>query len=223
MLVARAFNRLYDLRLTVRGEMELAYLGERTTPSRCGRMDQGCAYGKGPLLMTFDGDDLHTTPIQPQGVFYLVVADLNAGKDTTRILSRLNACYPDASNEQEKGVQELFGPINQRILHAAVWAMQNGDAPGLGALMSEAQALFDHYAVPVCPEELTAPILHQTLSHPDLQQHIFGGKGVGSQGDGSVQFLARSAFDQQAVLRILGDTLGMPAYPLTIRQEVLDG
>ncbi|HSO28124.1 MAG TPA: GHMP kinase, partial [Anaerolineales bacterium] len=43
VLTARAFNRLYDLKLTTRGEMELAYLGERTTPSRCGRMDQGCA------------------------------------------------------------------------------------------------------------------------------------------------------------------------------------
>ncbi len=34
-------NRIYDLKLTVRGEMELAYMGEITTPSRCGRLDQG--------------------------------------------------------------------------------------------------------------------------------------------------------------------------------------
>jgi hypothetical protein len=34
--VARAFNQLYDLHLTTRGEMELAYLGEVTTPSKCG-------------------------------------------------------------------------------------------------------------------------------------------------------------------------------------------
>lgn len=36
VLVARAFNRVYDLKLTVRGEMELAYLGEiqpRALPS----------------------------------------------------------------------------------------------------------------------------------------------------------------------------------------------
>ncbi|MCK5345939.1 MAG: GHMP kinase, partial [Candidatus Heimdallarchaeota archaeon] len=45
VLVARAFNRIYDLKMTVRGEMEYAYQGEITTPSRCGRMDQGCAYG----------------------------------------------------------------------------------------------------------------------------------------------------------------------------------
>jgi hypothetical protein len=34
--VARAFNLLYSLRLTTRGEMELAYTGEVMTPSKCG-------------------------------------------------------------------------------------------------------------------------------------------------------------------------------------------
>ena len=48
VLTARAFNRIYDLKMTIRGEMELAYSGEITTPSRCGRMDQGCAYGNRP-------------------------------------------------------------------------------------------------------------------------------------------------------------------------------
>ena len=63
MLVARAFNRIYDLKMTVRGEMEYAYLGEITTPSRCGRMDQGCAYGNRPILMTFDGDRIDVTEL----------------------------------------------------------------------------------------------------------------------------------------------------------------
>ena len=64
VLTARAFNRVYDLKMTVRGEMELAYQGEITTPSRCGRMDQGCAFGKRPVLMTFDGDRLDTEELQ---------------------------------------------------------------------------------------------------------------------------------------------------------------
>ena len=34
--VARAFNHLFGLRLTTRGEMEFAYQGETTTPSKCG-------------------------------------------------------------------------------------------------------------------------------------------------------------------------------------------
>ena len=56
VMVARAFNRIYDLKMTIRGEMEYAYMGEITTPFRCGRMDQGCAYGNRPIMMTFDGE-----------------------------------------------------------------------------------------------------------------------------------------------------------------------
>ena len=223
VLAARAFNRLYNLNLTTRGEMELAYLGERTTPSRCGRMDQGCAYGKGPLLMVFDGDEVHSTTIQPGGEFFMVIADLHAHKDTTRILSSLNACFPEADSERNRAVQDLLGPLNRRVVHAAAEAMRKGDVPGLGSLMVEAQTLFDRYAVPACPEELTAPVLHRTLVHPSLKPHIYGGKGVGSQGDGSVQFLTRSPSDQQAVIRILTEELKMSAYPLTIRPESTNG
>jgi galactokinase len=49
VLLARAFSEVYGLRLSVRGEMELAYLGETTTPSQCGRMDQCCAFGVQPV------------------------------------------------------------------------------------------------------------------------------------------------------------------------------
>ncbi len=76
VMAARAFNRIYDLKLTTRGEMELAYLGEITTPSRCGRMDQGCAFGNRPVLMTFDGDRLETTELQVNQPLYFVIVDL---------------------------------------------------------------------------------------------------------------------------------------------------
>jgi galactokinase len=64
--VARAFNLCYDLKLTVRGEMEYAYLGEVTTPSKCGRMDQACAYGA-LVVMTYDADILHIKPAKLAG------------------------------------------------------------------------------------------------------------------------------------------------------------
>jgi UTP-glucose-1-phosphate uridylyltransferase/mevalonate kinase len=217
VLTARAFNRVYDLKLTVRGEMELAYQGEITTPSRCGRMDQGCAFGNRPVLMTFDGDRLETTELRVKKDLYFVIVDLQAQKDTLEILNRLNRCYPLAKNEIERGVQELLGPINRRIVHQAVEALQEGDAERLGALMTEAQAFFDRYAVPACPEELTAPILHRVLNYAPLKPHIWGGKGVGSQGDGTAQFVARSAADQQAVVEIIERDLGMACLKLTLR------
>src|SRR3972149_3077585 len=88
VLAARAFNRVYDLKMTVRGEMEMAYQAEITTPSRCGRMDQGCAFGNRPVLMTFDGDRLGTTELQVKDNLYFVVVDLQSQKDTMEILNR---------------------------------------------------------------------------------------------------------------------------------------
>lgn len=217
VLAARAFNRVYDLKMTTRGEMELAYQGEITTPSRCGRMDQGCAFGNRPVLMVFDGDRLDVTELRTSRDMYFVIVDLQAQKDTMEILARLNRSYPFAENEIEQGVQELLGPINKRMVHQAIETLQAGDAERLGAMMVEAQALFDRHATPACPEELTAPVLHRILNYEPLKPHIWGGKGVGSQGDGTAQFIARSETDQQAVIEIIERDLEMPCLTLTLR------
>ena len=217
VLAARAFNHIYDLKLTIRGEMELAYMGEITTPSRCGRMDQGCAFGNRPVLMVFDGDRLDTIELQVEEELHFVVVDLGAQKDTMEILNRLNRCYPFAENDLERGVQELLGPINKRVTQQAVDLLTNAQGELLGKLMGEAQSFFDRYATPVCPEELTAPVLHKVLEHPPLKPHIWGGKGVGSQGDGTAQFIAKSLADQQAVIEILERDLGVECLELTLR------
>ncbi len=216
VLTARAFNRVYDLRLTLRGEMELAYQGEITTPSRCGRMDQGCAYGDRAVLMEFDGDRLGTEEVRPAQDLHFVIVDLRAGKNTLEILKRLNRSYPFAEGPLERGVQDLLGSISKRIVGEARAALEAGDAERLGGLMTEAQGLFDRYASPACPEELTAPVLHRVLAHEPLRPHVWGGKGVGSQGDGSAQFVARSASDQQCAVEILERDLGLPALTLTL-------
>ena len=219
VLTARAFNRVYDLKMTTRGEMELAYQGEITTPSRCGRMDQGCAFGNRPVLMTFDGDRLETSELQVNEPLYFVVVDLQAKKDTMEILNRLNRCYPFAENDVEKGVQELLGPINKRIVQQTMEALREADGERLGALLTEAQVFFDRYATPACPEELTSPALHRLLDYAPLKPHVWGGKGVGSQGDGTAQFICRSQDDQDAVIQILERDLGLPGMRLTITPQ----
>src|SRR6266545_5050921 len=94
VLTARAFNRIYDLKMTVRGEMELAYQGEITTPSRCGRMDQGCAFGNRPVLMTFDGERLDTERLSVGAELHYILVDLQSKKNTVEILAKLNRSYP---------------------------------------------------------------------------------------------------------------------------------
>jgi UTP-glucose-1-phosphate uridylyltransferase len=60
-------------------------------------------------------------------------------------------------------------------------------------------------------------LLHSVLNYGPLGPHIWGGKGVGSQGDGSAQLIARSAADQKAVIEIIERDLGLTSLPLTLR------
>ena len=85
----------------------------------------------------------------------------------------------------------------------------------LGKLMTEAEELFDRQVAPMCPSELTSPKLKAVLADEHIKELTYGGKGVGSHGDGSVQFLAKSADAQQELVDYL-ISKGMPAYTLTI-------
>ncbi len=217
VLAARAFNRVYDLKMTVRGEMEFAYLGEITTPSRCGRMDQGCAYGGKPVIMAFDGDRIEVDEITVPKDLHFVIVDLCKSKDTREILKRLNNSYPFAEDDIQKGVQHYLGSLNARITHQALDALQQGDARRVGELMCEAQEAFDTYCIPACPSQLTAPALHKVLGYGPVQPHIYGGKGVGSQGDGSAQFIVKDAESQQKVIDILERDLGVSCLKLVLK------
>ena len=217
VLIARAFNRIYDLKMTVRGEMEYAYIGEITTPSRCGRMDQGCAYGNRPIMMTFDGDQIDVEEINVSKDLYFVIVDLGAGKDTRLILNRLNHCYPFAEDEMQRNVQKYLGPISAGITHEAYEALHQGDVVRVGKLMKKAQAEFDKYVQPACPSELTAPVLHKVLNYGSIQPYILGGKGVGSQGDGTAQFIVKDKESQQKVIEIIERDLKMSCLKLVIR------
>ena len=215
VLVARAFNLLYNLNLNTLGEMNIAYLGELRTSSRCGRLDQACAFGVKPNLMTFDGDEIEVKSLNVKKTLHWVFADLCAEKDTIKILADLNKAYPFASNEAEENLHKALGEWNHNLVNKAIKYMANGDAESLGRLMTDAEAMFDQYVAPMSPA-LWAPKLHEVLQDPQVQSMVWGGKGVGSHGDGSVQFLARSADDQQRLIEYL-NAQGMRAYPLTLR------
>lgn len=216
VLVARAFNQLYRLNLNTMGEMNIAYVGELRTASRCGRLDQACAFGVKPNLMTFDGDEVEVRTLNVKKHLYWVFADLCAEKNTIKILRDLNKGYPFASNEMEEREQKALGEDNQRIINMAIEYMAKGDAEALGKLMTGAQTLFDASVAPMCPEELTSPKLHEVLRDPIILPWVYGGKGVGSQGDGSIQFLTKDKDCQQKVIDYL-NSRGMKAYPLTIK------
>ena len=216
VLIARAFNQLYHLKMNVKGEMQAAFRGEQRTPSRCGRLDQACAYGIKPVLMEFDGVEIDSHELRAGGNFFWVVANLMSSKDTIKILADLNKSFPFANNEKERKVQEALGIDNQKIIGEARKRIEDGDAKGLGQLMIQAQALFDEKVMPAC-NELTAPVLHSVLNDPEIKKWTYGAKGVGSQGDGTVQFLAKSAEDAHKLQNYLLEKKSMPSFTLTIK------
>ncbi len=219
VLVSRAFNRVYDLKMTVRGEMEYAYQGEINTPSRCGRMDQGCAYGNKPILMTFDGDRIDVEELKASQDLFFVIVDLKAGKNTKEILAKLNRCFPFAGDDLQRNVHRYLGPINKQIILKAKDAIENGKPETIGELMREAQHEFDTHLIPACPSQLTAPVLHSLLENKSIHPFILGGKGVGSQGDGSAQLLAKDEESQMRVVKIIENDLKMSCLPLIIRSS----
>lgn len=218
VLVARAFNQIYNLHLNILGEMNMAYLGEIATPSRCGRLDQACAFGKKPVLMTFDGDKIDVKSIKVGNDLYFVFADLMAQKDTIKILGDLNKCFPFAATEIEKNTQMGLGILNKEIIFSSLACIEKGDTENLGKFMDKAQEIFDKYVAPACPQELTSPVLHKILNNEYLKKLSYGRKGVGSQGDGTVQFLAKDEETQKKIKDYLENALGMNAYTLTINK-----
>ena len=216
VLVARAFNQIYNLNLNTMGEMNIAYVGELRTSSRCGRLDQACAFGVKPILMNFDGDEIEVKSLNVKRKLYWVFADLMREKDTIKILASLNKAYPFPSNPQEEALHEALGKKNLEIVDKAIKYMAEGKAEALGKLMTQAEELFDKAVAPLCIDQLAAPRLHEILADEHIKPLVWGGKGVGSHGDGSVQFLARDAASQQQLIDYL-EQQGLHAYKFTLQ------
>ena len=165
--------------------------------------------------MTFDGDEIEVRSLNVKKPLHWVFADLCAKKDTIKILSDLNKAYPFPNSDAERAEHEALGENNLDIVDRAIKYMAAGDAESLGKLMTEAEDLFDKKIAPMS-SALWSPKLHSVLQDPKIQPLVWGGKGVGSHGDGSVQFLAKTEESQQQVADYLNQQ-GMKAYTLTLK------
>jgi len=220
VLTARAFGLVYDLGLSLYEEMDLAYRGEIAAGSECGRMDQACAFGGVPVILQFDGEVPEVQLIRPGGVVPILIVDLCSHKDTRRILSDLQACFRGTRSPIRDRLRDALGIENQAIVTAARSALLKGDSPQLGMLMNEAQALFDRAVAPASPAELAAPKLHAVLAAPSAHELAWGGKGVGSQGDGTAQFVCRGVDERRELARRLRSEFAVECLDLTIAPAV---
>ncbi len=217
ILIAKALDEVYKLGLFPYELMQLAYHGERLTGSQCGRMDQACVYGKTPVLLTFEkSKGVRVEPISVNRTIYMCFVDLAGKKDTVEILGDLQQNYL-----KDKNLQKALGEDNERITRMAYRAISAGDAEKVGALMVDAQHNFDKFVAPHSPENLSSPLLHSVLNYEGIAEHIYGGKGVGSQGDGTAQLVCRSSADRDIVTAKVESAFSqMQCFPLTISQTV---
>jgi mevalonate kinase len=220
VLVARCFGAAYGLELDVKDEMELAYRGEAVhTPSKCGAMDQACAYGSERVVaLAFDGEDVDVRACEVGGEIHIVVCDLAASKNTVRILADLQGAF-----DEDEALRSALGARNRALVAEGLDAIKRGDARALGAVYTRAQSTFDEVAIRICPSELTAPRLRETLAAVarDVPETVFGAKGVGSQGDGAAQFVAVSEAAAKTLRQYLHDFSGgrFKVFDVVLRDE----
>lgn len=169
-------------------------------------MDQCCAFGKACVSMRFDGPTVSSSKINipNKAKFYFVVADLRSHKDTKRILAALSSCFPHHDEDSVKvGVQTFLGHVSAALVEQALTALEEGNPKMLGQVFNAYQKQFDMFLQPACEDQLTSPVLHKLLEDDKVRRLSCGGKGVGSQGDGSVQFVCEDAEDQDALCKLL--------------------
>ncbi|KAG2393633.1 hypothetical protein C9374_007164 [Naegleria lovaniensis] len=276
VLIARIFNQCYNLNWSVEKEIEIAFLGERSIGSECGKLDHACAYGDVALCLSirFNSDSsmciekmipreknsLHIlSENQQQTIYehvcsstttnsltnttcsdnlthnhdetqndnfsdrkiYMLLIDLNASKDTVKILKDLNKAFSPSDAtiidaQLVNNAREYLLVENVKICQQALDFVEQHNAHELGKLFSTAQNLFDRNLSPLCPSELTAPILHSILHDVTLQELTYGGKGVGSGGDGSCLVCCKGSKERDLLRKYLENTKGMSCLDLTL-------
>ncbi len=216
MAVVRVFNNLYDLGLDIHQEMSLAYEAERNAGSMCGKLDQICGYGNRLLALTFMNHGLHVQPIENKTKLRILLVDLNGYKDTSKILYDLNQPYLNFDIEEHHGIYRALGDTNQMIVESAKVAIHQGDLKKLGEIMYQAQEVFDLNIAKYSLVNLKAPKMHELLEDEALRSFIYGAKGVGSHGDGSMQLLLKETTDENEIVSFIHDKYGYESFVISI-------
>ena len=218
VLVCRAFNKIYNLNLSKNDEMEIAYICEREAKSMCGKMDQIVAFDRGVYIMDFHNGEVNYSNIKVGKDIYVVLVDLDGEKDTKKILKDLHKAFPFPKNKKEELAIKTLGEYNEKIVHEASKSIEKGNSKEIGKLMIEAQNLFDNNLAYLSPKELKAPSLHSVLNDSFIIENTLGGKGVGSQGEGTVQLIVENEKKQKEIINYIEIKFKLNAYPLKIKK-----
>lgn len=216
--IIRLYNILYNLNLTIDEEMNLAYEAERQIGSKCGKMDQICAYGQGIRKMSFDGDNVEISNIALNKDIDFVLVDLKGEKNTIKILDDLNKEYPFPKSDDAGKLYYTLGEYNKINIKRAEESLVKGHFKELGKILLESQEKFDENVAPFS-KELKAPLLHDFFDFLKNDNLVLGYKGVGSQGDGVAQILMRDSCDCDILIDKIRKNYNYECYKIKIETE----
>ena len=107
---------------------------------------------------------------------------------------------------------------NTKICEKSIEALETGNVKLLGDMMNKSYKLFDEKMSPLSPEQLKAPILHSVINDEKIQNLIYGAKGIGAQGDGSIQLLCKDENSQKELQRYLFNKYKMKGVCFLLKQ-----
>ena len=207
-------SKIYNLKIPLKLQMELAFEAEILTGSKCGKMDQCCALGTGIYDLKFYDDNIDINPIHVPSKLIFVLVDLNGNKNTTKILSDLNRAYVGDKGVLNNSIKQFLNQISNCYVDQVIESLKSNDIKTVGQLLNAYQMLFDEHLTQYC-DELKAPLLHNFIDCMKHHSDVLACKGVGSQGDGFAQILLTDKNKAREIIQFVKQKYGYQCYLIT--------
>ena len=214
--VAKAYNELYNLNLNKEDIKEIAYEGEHLAKSNCGYLDQESIMNDGISHIIFE-KKAKSERITVKENVYILIVDLNKGKNTKEILKTFNDALPEAKNDNDKIIHDVIGEKNKKLVYEAIKNLETGNIKKLGENLNEAQALMDKVGK-IC-EELKAPTYHKLIEDNEVKKMVYGGKSCGSGGDGTVLLICKDKKSQEELAKYIEQKYNMKSIITHIKKS----
>lgn len=203
-IVAKSYNKLYDLDLESYEIMKIAYESEHIANSMCGRLDQACINSLSLSEFTFEERKLGIEKIKLNVDMNLVIVDLNGNSETKDILKKLHTCFPVPKTQEQKFVFDTLCYENYKNVVELKKYMNLGDLEKIGEILFKSQNLRELIAKKYCPS-LDFEKLNSVLKEDFVLKNIYGARSVGYSGDGCLALLAKNKECQKNLIKYIRD------------------
>ena len=217
LTIVKSYNTLYDLNLTEEEIKSIAYNGEHLAGSKCGKLDQNSIMNNNCSRLTFYEDKVLSKSINLNKDLYLLIVDLNSNKNTKVIMNSFSRALPKPKNEKDKTLLEIIGNKNVELVNRAAFCLEMGDLKLFGKCLNDAQKLLDNAKI-AC-SEFKAPSLHLLLSDGFINCLTYGGKSIGSGGDGSLLLVCENKFIQSTLSSYIKEVYNMDSISFCINKS----